>query len=69
MSKKGPLDGPCACPCHDNSSIMHFVPCCHFTYQPRARASAAAARLQKLYTDVLSLTPRGARNSSGRTKE
>lgn len=47
MSEHGPLDGPCDCGCHDHRDTMHFMPCCDYTYQPRAQAEAAAKKLRE----------------------
>ncbi|MDP2594226.1 MAG: hypothetical protein Q8P36_02725 [bacterium] len=41
-------DGPCNCSCHDHPVFfaLHFTPCCAYTYVPRHRAEAVAAKLR-----------------------
>lgn len=53
MSKYDRVSGPCNCMCHDYKA-MHFMPCCAFTYEPRALATAKA-EMYRVTQDALML--------------
>lgn len=38
--------GPCHCMCHEDRNTLHFMPCCAYTYVPRAQAEETAAKLR-----------------------
>ncbi len=41
-------DGPCDCGCHDHKGMMCIMPCCAYTYQPRADAEVEARRAREV---------------------